>query len=263
MNDVTNKASTINNKLFKKVNIGDELIKFKDIHFMYKPNKLLKKMNKVNKLKPFEVKINNLTINSGEYIYVIGENGAGKSTFIKLLNRELNSNTGELFYKGIDITKSKGKVISQLRQDIGYVFQDFALIEDMTVKENLIYPLDVVGGFSKEEKNKKVNEISKKIGITNKLNYLPNELSGGEKQKVSIARSLMLDPDVIIADEPTGNLDPNFSEDINQTFNALNKEGKTIIMITHNKEFVNDSHHRVIKFEKGSIVSDIKGGNYL
>lgn len=250
----------LNNNSKGKFKITDKIVEFKDVKFKYKPRISLFNKNKDRSV--FNLIINDLVIDKGEYVYIIGENGAGKTTFIKLLNGQLKPYSGSIRYKGTEVVNAKGSVITSVRRNIGYIFQDFSLMEDMTVKENILYPLEVVGGFSKEEKEERLYEILNKLDLDGKLDRLACDLSGGEKQKVAIARSLILDPDIIVADEPTGNLDPKVSEDIHNELNKLNKEGKTILMITHNKDFVNKDRHRVIKFDKGQVVSDIKGGVY-
>ena len=243
-----------------KENESGNLLEFKGVKFKYK-NKF-KLFDKNKDKKGFNLSIDDLSITKGEYVYIIGENGAGKTTFIKLLNGQLKPYEGSIKYKGLELVKAKGKVITGIRRDIGYIFQDFSLIESMTVRENILYPLEVVGGFSDDEKERRLEGVLQQLNLKDKLDRPSNDLSGGEKQKVAIARSLILDPDIIVADEPTGNLDPKVSEDIHKELNKLNHQGKTILMITHNKDFVNEDKHRVIKFSDGIVVSDIKGGVY-
>lgn len=203
----------------------------------------------------------NVEIARGEFVYVVGPSGAGKSTFIKMMYREEVPNSGEIYFDNINITKLKAREIPKLRRRIGVVFQDFKLLPKLNVYENVAFALEVI-----EEPHasirKKVNEVLALVGLTRKARMFPNELSGGEQQRVSIARSIVNKPELVIADEPTGNLDPDTSWDIMEIFEKINMQGTTIVMATHNKEIVNQIRHRVIAVEGGMITRDEIGGDY-
>lgn len=206
---------------------------------------------------------NGITIDiaRGEFVYVVGPSGAGKSTFIKMMYREETPTSGEILFDGNDISKIKQKDVSTLRRRIGVVFQDFKLLPKLTVYENIAFALEVI-----EEKpeniRQKVMDVLTLVGLQSKARMFPNELSGGEQQRVSIARSIVNQPEVVIADEPTGNLDPETSWDIMDVFEKINARGTTIIMATHNKEVVNTIRHRVIAIEGGIVIRDEVGGDY-
>lgn len=202
-----------------------------------------------------------VTIKSGEFVYVVGPSGAGKSTFIKMMYRETVPSSGEVVFDGIDIAKLKQKEVPKLRRRIGVVFQDFKLLPNLTVYENIAFALEVIEE-KPEDIRRKVTEVLNLVGLKQKARMFPNELSGGEQQRVSIARSIVNQPEIVIADEPTGNLDPDTSWDIMEVFEKINARGTTIIMATHNKEVVNTIRHRVIAIEGGIITRDEAGGDY-
>lgn len=202
-----------------------------------------------------------IEIDRGEFVYVVGPSGAGKSTFIKMIYREEVPTSGELIFDNINITQLKQKEVPQLRRRIGVVFQDFKLLPKLTVYENIAFALEVIEE-TPENIRKKVTEVLALVGLTKKARMFPNELSGGEQQRVSIARSIVNQPEVVIADEPTGNLDPETSWDIMEVFEKINARGTTIIMATHNKEVVNTIRHRVVAIEGGIITRDEIGGDY-
>ena len=203
----------------------------------------------------------NVEIDKGEFIYVVGPSGAGKSTFIKMMYREERPTSGEILINGINLATLKTKRVPYLRRQIGVVFQDFKLLPRLSVYDNVAFALEVI-----EETpiniRKRVMEVLDLVGLKQKARMLPTELSGGEQQRVSIARALVNVPAVIIADEPTGNLDPETSWDIMNLFEEVNRRGTTVIMATHNKEIVNTIRHRVIAIEGGLIVRDEYGGDY-
>lgn len=203
----------------------------------------------------------NIEIDRGEFVYVVGPSGAGKSTFIKMIFREETPTSGEIFFNDINITTLKQKQIPQLRRRMGVVFQDFKLLPMLNVYENVAFALEVIEE-SPTNIRKKVNEVLALVGLTQKARMFPNELSGGEQQRVSIARSIVNHPEVVIADEPTGNLDPETSWEIMDVFKKINARGTTIIMATHNKEIVNTIRHRVVAIEGGLITRDEIGGDY-
>ena len=202
-----------------------------------------------------------ITINKGEFVYVVGPSGAGKSTFIKLMYREEKATSGKVVVCGKDLTTLKNREIPMLRRQLGVVFQDFKLLPRLTVYENVAFAMEVIEEESKEIR-KRVMEVLELVGLKHKARMLPSELSGGEQQRVSIARSIVNTPSVLIADEPTGNLDPETSWEIMDIFNEINRRGTTIVMATHNKEIVNTVRKRVIAIEGGLVVRDEYGGDY-
>ncbi|MCM3610572.1 cell division ATP-binding protein FtsE [Planococcus sp. MERTA32b] len=203
----------------------------------------------------------NVEIKQGEFVYIVGPSGAGKSTFIKMMYREESPTSGQMLVNGIDLAKIKRKNIPLLRRQIGVVFQDFKLLPRLNVYENVAFALEVI-----EEKpeaiRKRVLEVLDLVGLKHKARMFPRELSGGEQQRISVARSIVNTPKVVIADEPTGNLDPETSWDIMNLFERINASGTTILMATHNREIVNTMRHRVIAIEGGLIARDEVGGDY-
>ena len=200
-------------------------------------------------------------IDKGEFVYVVGPSGAGKSTFIKLMYREERPTQGSIFVNGFNIERLKERKIPLLRRQIGVVFQDFKLLPTLTVQENIAFALEVIEAPKKKIKQRTA-EVLELVGLSEKATSLPNELSGGQQQRVSIARALINNPVVIIADEPTGNLDPETSWDIMNLFEEINRRGTTIVMATHNKEIVNTMKKRVLAVEGGQIVRDQRRGVY-
>jgi cell division transport system ATP-binding protein len=200
-------------------------------------------------------------INQGEFVYVVGPSGAGKSTFIKMMYREEIPTTGTILMNGVNLAKLKMKKVPLFRRNLGVVFQDFKLLQNLTVYENVAFALEVIEAQPKVIK-KKVMEVLDLVGLKHKIKMLPGELSGGEQQRVSIARSIVNSPKVVIADEPTGNLDPETSWEIMKIFEEINARGTTIVMATHNREIVNTIKHRVIAIEGGKIVRDDERGEY-
>ena len=203
-----------------------------------------------------------LKIEDGEFVFVVGPSGSGKSTLIKLLSAELKPTEGKVLVNGFDISTLRHKDIPYLRRTIGVVFQDFRLIENKTVYENVAFVMRAVGTPARIIK-KRVPYVLELVGLKNKSRRLPHQLSGGEQQRVAIARALVNNPDVIIADEPTGNLDPSRSVELMMLLEKINKLGTTVLVVTHEKELVNQLEKRVIAIERGSIISDRTGGYYL
>ncbi|WP_312092789.1 cell division ATP-binding protein FtsE [Niallia sp.] len=203
----------------------------------------------------------NVRINQGEFVYVVGPSGAGKSTFIKMMYREEKPTQGSIRINGINLEKLKDKKVPLLRRNMGVVFQDFKLLPTLTVFENVAFALEVIEENPKYIK-KKVMETLELVGLKHKAKMLPTELSGGEQQRVSLARSIVNSPKLVIADEPTGNLDPETSWEIMNIFETINNRGTTIVMATHNREIVNTIKHRVIAIEGGRIVRDETRGEY-
>ncbi|KAB7666054.1 cell division ATP-binding protein FtsE [Bacillus sp. B1-b2] len=203
----------------------------------------------------------NVKINQGEFVYVVGPSGAGKSTFIKMMYREEKPTQGNIRINGINLEKLRDNKVPLLRRNMGVVFQDFKLLPTLTVFENVAFALEVIEENPKHIK-KKVMDILDLVGLKHKARMLPTELSGGEQQRVSIARSIVNSPKLVIADEPTGNLDPETSWEIMNLFEQINNRGTTIVMATHNKDIVNTIKHRVIAIEGGRIVRDEARGEY-
>ncbi len=203
----------------------------------------------------------NVKIKQGEFVYVVGPSGAGKSTFIKLIYREERPTSGTIIVNGVNLSKMRNGRIPYYRRQIGVVFQDYKLLPTLNVYENIAFAMEVI------EKNpveirKRVMEVLGQVGLTQKARMLPEELSGGEQQRVSIARSIVNKPKVVIADEPTGNLDPETSWEIMKILDDINQTGTTIVMATHNREIVNAIQHRVIAIEGGKVVRDERQGGY-
>ena len=212
--------------------------------------------NGVNALKNI-----NLSVDAGEFVYIVGPSGAGKSTLIKMLYREEKPTKGSVIIDGVDVAEYKNSKIPMLRRKMGVVFQDYKLLPQLTVYENVIFALQVTEESPLRTKQR-VMDVLELVGLKHKVRMKPDELSGGEQQRVSIARSIVRNPKMVIADEPTGNLDPETSIGILKLFEEINKMGTTIIMATHNKELVNTYRHRLIAVENGEIVRDEERGEY-
>lgn len=203
----------------------------------------------------------NFSIEDDEFVFLVGPSGAGKSTITKLLIREETCDSGEILFKGQNIMDLSHEDIPQLRRKIGVVFQDFKLLSSKNVFENVSVALEVVDSPEVEIKSIVPNVLSM-VGLTEKMFSYPRQLSGGEKQRLCIARALAHEPDVLIADEPTGNIDPDSSIQIIEILEKINSLGTTVIMATHDEKLVDRLKKRVIRLEKGIIVSDKKGGKY-
>ena len=200
-------------------------------------------------------------IDRNEFVYVVGPSGAGKSTFMKLIYREEVPTKGQISVGGFNIGKLKPRKIPYVRRNIGVVFQDFRLLPKMTAFENVAFAMEVIEAPKKVIK-KRVNEVLDLVGLRNKANREPSQLSGGEQQRIAIARAIVNSPSVIIADEPTGNLDPETSWGIMQLLDEINFRGTTIVMATHNRDIVNKMRKRVLAIENGNIVRDQARGEY-
>ncbi|MDU7560303.1 MAG: cell division ATP-binding protein FtsE [Finegoldia magna] len=203
----------------------------------------------------------NFKIEQGEFVFLIGPSGAGKSTITKLILKEINPDRGKIYLYGEDITRLKARKVPKLRQSIGMVFQDFKLLENKTVYQNIKYVMQILGKSSSEIKST-IDTVLDLVNLKDKKNAYPHELSGGEMQRVCIARSMVNKPKLLIADEPTGNLDPVTSMDIANALVRINEHGTTVLMITHEKDIVNKLQKRVIQLDKGIIVRDEEGGMY-
>lgn len=203
----------------------------------------------------------NIKVNRNEFVYVVGPSGAGKSTFMKLMYREERPTKGLIFVNGFNLEKLKNRKIPYVRRNIGVIFQDFRLLPKMTIFENVAFAMEVIEAPTKLIK-KRTMEVLELVKLTDKANSLPTQLSGGEQQRVAIARAIVNNPAFIIADEPTGNLDPDTSWGIMKLLEEINFRGTTIMMATHNKDIVNSMRKRVIAIESGQIVRDQMRGEY-
>ena len=203
----------------------------------------------------------NLTIEKGEFVFLIGATGAGKSTLMKLLLREEVADQGEVLINGVDVKKIRGRHIPKFRRGIGVVFQDFRLLPNRTVYENVAFAMQVVGASSQSMK-RVVPQVLNLVGLADKADTKPGQLSGGEQQRVSMARALVNNPPLLIADEPTGNLDPETSDEIMDLLARINSLGTTVIMATHAKELVNRMQKRVLTLEQGRLIRDVEQGGY-
>lgn len=194
-------------------------------------------------------------IEKGEFVLVCGHSGAGKSTFIKLLSHEVTPDSGTVIVNDVDVTRIKSSKVPYLRRKLGIVFQDFRLLPSKTVFENIAFALEVIEEKPKVIRDKVLN-VLELVGLSDKANDLPQDLSGGEQQRVAIARAIVNKPLVLIADEPTGNLDPQTSRDISDLFKAINNSGTTVVMVTHDMDMVSYLNKRVIALEGGRVVSN-------
>ena len=200
-------------------------------------------------------------VGAGEFVIIVGTSGAGKSTLLKLLTREEKPSSGKIVVGGIDYDNLKDKHIPLLRRKIGVVFQDFKLLPNRTVFENVAFALEIAGMTNREIKAT-VPKVIELVGLKGKEKHFPHQLSGGERQRVAIARAVVRQPKILIADEPTGNLDPKHSWDIVRLLEKINKYGTTVILTTHNVEIVNKLKRRVITIDHGKITSDQARGSY-
>lgn len=231
------------------INKGEvEMIEFKNVTKVYGKN--IPALSNIN-----------LSIDKGEFVFLVGPSGAGKSTFIKTLLKEVDPSIGSVIVNNVDITTLKRKDVPYYRRKIGVVFQDFRLIPNLNVYENVAFAMRVVEAPMKDIR-KKVPAVLSMVKLSNKHKAFPHELSGGEQQRVSLARALVNNPALIIADEPTGNLDPDTSMEIMDILNDINRAGTTILMATHAKDIVDNMKKRVIALEKGNLVRDEQRGSY-
>ena len=203
-----------------------------------------------------------LKIEAGEFVFVVGDSGSGKSTLIKLLLRELLPTSGKIMVNDIDVASLRHKQIPKYRRKLGVVFQDFRLLKDRNVYENVAFAQRIVQTPSKEIK-KNVPSILSTVGLAGKYKARPKQLAGGEQQRVALARALVNNPPILLADEPTGNLDPKNSWEIMKLLEEINERGTTVLVVTHNREIVNAMKKRVITMNKGVIVNDEKEGTYI
>lgn len=225
------------------------MIRFEDVTKIYPPD---------------TVGLENVTlhIEKGEFVFIVGPSGSGKSTFIRLILKEIEPDRGRIIVGGRDLSTLRRWKVPYLRRNIGCVFQDFKLLPNKTVAENVMYALLVTGAASSSAAKRKVAEILALVGLAHKANNYPHELSGGEQQRVSLARAFVNHPPLLIADEPTGNLDPETSAGIMQLLYRINQTGTTVIMATHDREMVDKMRRRVIALENGRVVRDQQRGGY-
>jgi len=224
------------------------VIEFKDVSKSYKNGKLAL----------FNI---NLKIDKGEFVFLVGSSGAGKSTFIKALLKEEDVTSGTIRVNGKDVRKIPKRKIPKYRRSIGIVFQDFRLLPNKTVYENVAFAMEIIGQSSKNIR-RRVPFVLGMVGLSEKAKSYPSELSGGEQQRVSIARAIVNNPSIIIADEPTGNLDPQTSNEIMNIITDINRRGTTIIMATHASDLVDRMKKRVIALKKGTVIKDEERGSY-
>jgi len=225
------------------------MIQFKNISKLYSPN--------IQALKDV-----NLHIHPGEFVSLVGQSGTGKTTLVKLLIADEKPDNGRVVVGGWDITDIKQRHVPVLRRQIGVVFQDYKLLIKKTIAENIGFALQVAGKRGKEI-NKIVEQVLRIVGLEDKLNRFPLQLSGGEQQRVSIARALVHRPKILVADEPTGNLDSINTREIIDLLQKINEFGTTILLVTHNREVVNALRRRVVTIDKGSIIADQEHGKYI
>ena len=218
-------------------------------------------VNKIYDNNVYAIKNINVSINKGEFVFLVGSSGSGKSSFIKMLLKEIEPTMGNITVADRNLSEIKRNQVPYYRRKIGMVFQDFRLIPTLNVYENVAFAMRVVEASQKEIR-KRVPMVLSLVGLSHKYKMFPNELSGGEQQRVSLARAIVNNPSVLIADEPTGNLDPDTAKEIMELLEDINKSGTTIVMATHAKDIVDNMKKRVIAIEKGSIVRDDRKGMY-
>ena len=203
-----------------------------------------------------------LRIHKGEFVFIVGDSGSGKSTMIRLLLRELTATEGAVYVMGDDLAKLSHRKIPKFRRNLGVVFQDFRLLKDRNVYENVAFAQRIVEASPKDIR-RNVPSILATVGLAGKYKAKTRQLSGGEQQRVALARALVNKPTILLADEPTGNLDPKNSWDIMKLLEEINEAGTTVVVVTHNREIVNAMHKRVVTVRKGVIVSDQEEGSYI
>lgn len=203
----------------------------------------------------------NLHVDKGEFVFIVGSSGSGKSTLIKLLLKELDATSGSIIVSGEKLETMKHRRVAKYRRKLGVVFQDFRLLKDRNVYENVAFAQRVVNRPTRVIR-KRVPEVLQEVGLAGKYKAFPDELSGGEQQRVALARAIVNRPDILLADEPTGNLDPKTSEEIMSLLEEINSRGTTVLVVTHNKDIVNSMKKRVLTMHNGVIISDEEEGEY-
>ena len=202
-----------------------------------------------------------LTIDDGEFVFITGRSGSGKSTLMKILLKEVDPTSGRVVVNDMDLGRMPRRYVPKYRRTLGVVFQDFRLLKDRTVYENVAFAQRVIGAPSRTIRES-VPRMLKLVGLSSKYKSYPHQLSGGEQQRVAIARALINDPAVLLADEPTGNLDPHNSMEIMRLLEEINRRGTTVVVVTHSREIVNAMHKRVITIDRGMIIGDEEEGGY-
>ena len=221
-------------------------------------------LDQVTKTYPGDVKALkgiSLQIKKGEFVFVVGQSGSGKTTLFKLLLKEMEPTSGTIYINNKNLGRLRRRRVPKLRRGIGVVFQDFRLLKDRDVYENVAFAQRVVNRPTRVIR-KRVPEVLQEVGLAGKYKAYPDELSGGEQQRVALARAIVNRPDILLADEPTGNLDPKTSEEIMKLLEEINQRGTTVLVVTHNKEIVNSMKKRVLTMHNGVIISDEKEGEY-
>ena len=237
------------NLINKEEELGETLVSFQSITKVYPKN--------IQALKDVS-----FDIREGEFICLAGKSGAGKTTLLKLLLGEEKPNQGKIFFKNIEVQKLKPSYLPLIRRRIGAIFQDYKLIPSKTAYENVAYVMELMG-FSDEEIQRDVPKVLEIVGLESFFNHFPNELSGGERQRVAIARALINRPELICADEPTGNLDPYHTRDVIKLLLKIQEMGTTVILSTHDKDIINGLKKRVITLDKGELIKDEKKGRFI
>lgn len=233
----------------KKYMEDDEIIVFDNVSKAYQGN--VQALNDIN-----------IRIKKGEFVFVVGDSGSGKSTFIKLLLRELTPTSGDIYVANNHVNRLSHRKIPKYRRNLGVVFQDFRLLKDRTVYENVAFAQRIVNTPAKQIR-KNVPQVLATVNLAGKYRVKPDRLAGGEQQRVAIARAVVNKPSILLADEPTGNLDPKNSQEVMKLLEEINNNGTTVIMVTHNKEIVNAMKKRVITLHKGEIIYDQEEGVYV
>ena len=226
------------------------MIKFENVSMVYEPKQQNAALDEVS-----------IEIDRGEFAFLVGESGSGKSTFLSLVLREKRSTDGSVYVAGQNLNRIPSRRVPKLRRDIGFVFQDFRLLRERTVFDNVAFAMEVIGA-SRAQIRERVPDALKMVGLEDKARRKPTELSGGEQQRVGIARAIVNRPSILLADEPTGNLDRKNSIEVMNVLNRINQNGTTVLMATHAHELVSEYRHRVIELKRGRVIRDEIDGQY-
>lgn len=226
------------------------MIKFENVSMVYEPKQQNAALDDVS-----------IEIDRGEFAFLVGESGSGKSTFLSLVLREKRSTGGSVYVAGQNLNRIPSRRVPKLRRDIGFVFQDFRLLRERTVFDNVAFAMEVIGA-SRAQIRERVPDALKMVGLEDKARRKPTELSGGEQQRVGIARAIVNRPSILLADEPTGNLDRKNSIEVMNVLNRINQNGTTVLMATHAHELVSEYRHRVIELSRGQVIRDEIDGQY-
>ncbi|MCS3494110.1 MULTISPECIES: cell division ATP-binding protein FtsE [Micrococcaceae] len=226
------------------------MIKFENVSMVYEPKQQNAALDDIN-----------IEIDRGEFAFLVGESGSGKSTFLSLVLREKRSTDGSVYVAGQNLNRIPSRRVPKLRRDIGFVFQDFRLLRERTVFDNVAFAMEVIGA-SRAQIRERVPDALKMVGLEDKARRKPTELSGGEQQRVGIARAIVNRPSILLADEPTGNLDRKNSIEVMNVLNRINQNGTTVLMATHAHELVSEYRHRVIELSRGQVIRDEIDGQY-